>query len=267
VTSGQAAAATQLAIWHFTEQGAVAPATGADPVVVALVDALVAGAATGQAPVAAPSIDVHTVAGPDDDGAILVELALVGVDTATVLPADGATAVDPSSEAPATEVAAGTQLRIVPPASGVGTVRFAAEGTVDVGTLFFGDGGEQGQLLARTVPVSIDAAVTVTRTTPSTTVQQTTTTVQQTTTTTDTTVQQTTTTVQQTTTTTDTTVQQSTTTVLDSTETRPSTTTFTTVSGGGTLPRTGGSSDLLLALAAVALAAGGLLVVSTRRSV
>jgi len=197
------AAATQAAIWHFTD-GFDLTVGANDPVIEANYAAILAAAADGALPSAGqPDVSLTIIPPADTSAEAGHPVGPYVVDTTasevTLTPSAGVTITDADGNPLVGPVTDGTQFFLANPAEGPGSVTAAAQATVHSGRVFVKQ-GSQRLILASTVEAQVDAeaqatwtpATTTTTTPPETT---TTTTPPETTTTTAPPLESTTTTV------------------------------------------------------------------------
>ena len=244
-TDAQKAAATQAAIWHYTDDF-VLDTDGNDDVIVANYDAILAAVEGGLEGFGEPTVTLSITPPASTAGNVgdLVGPYVVNTtaSSVTVTPSSGITLHNEDGSPFTGDIVNGTELWLSGP-EGDGTITATASADGGTGRVFFKK-GSQKLILASTVvtEASAEAGVSFTTTPPPTEPEPTTTT----------TVPDSTTTVP---TTPDTTVD----------TTAPTTVPVTTDTGGG-LPVTGAQSMILVAVAALLLALGaGFGIVSRRK--
>ena len=263
-TVAQQAAATQAAIWHFTD-GFNLTVGDNDPVIEANYAAILAAAAAGALPAAGEpdvSLTITPPAATEAEAGVLVGPFVVSTTASevTLTPSAGVTVTDADGNPLSSPVTDGTEFFLTSPAAGTGSVTATATATVHTGRVFVKQ-GSQRLILAAPVDAAIDAQASASwtpLTTTSTTAPPETTT---------------TTAPPESTTTTAPPAESTTTTVPITPATSvvppgaPVESTPTIVGTSGSLPRTGQDVARLIALALGLLAAGlGLGVAARRRS-
>ena len=250
-TDAQKAAATQAAIWHYTDGFQLTDSAANDPVVIENYAEILRAVNAGLDGFGEPTVSL-TITPP-----AVTEVAageLVGpyvinttADSVTLSPSAGVTLHDAEGEPFTGEVVDGTEVWLSSDNAGAGTITATAQTEVSAGRVFFTE-GVQRLVLASTVTSDTTAEAPVSFTTPTspTTSSTTSTTVPETTTTTvPITVQ--------------TTVPETTTTTV------PIVPNQDTGTGGG-LPVTGAQTMVLVAVAVVLLGIGtGFAIVSRRK--
>lgn len=171
-TTAQMAAATQAAIWHYTD-GFELAGQGNDPVVVANYEAILAAVAAGVLPTFGEpgvSLDIEapgtTEATAGEPIGPYVVRTTAGEVTLTASP--GAEIVDEHGEPLPGPVTDGTSFWLVSQEPGSATVTATAEATVLAGRAF-AKPGVQRMILATTTTTTVDAEASGSWTTPPTT--------------------------------------------------------------------------------------------------
>lgn len=248
-TDAQKAAATQAAIWHYTDGFELTDDEGEnDPVIIANYKAILAAVEAGLEGFGEPNVSLSITPPESTEGAAagLVGPYVINTTAAavTLTPSEGVTLHNEDGSPFTGTVTDGTQIWLSSDAAGEGSITATASAEVSAGRVFY-TRGVQRLVLASTVTTeaNADASVTFTDAPPPTTAPSTTTTEQETTTTVPITVE---------------------TTVVDN----PTTTVPVTPNQdtGGGLPVTGAQTMVLVAVAVALLAAGtGFAVISRRK--
>jgi TQXA domain-containing protein/LPXTG-motif cell wall-anchored protein len=243
-SDAQKAAATQAAIWHYTDGFDL---DDDDDVIQANYETIVAAVEGGLEGFGEPTVDVSITSPASTEGEAggLVGPYVINTSgsSVTLTTSDGVTLHNEDGSPFTGEVVDGTEVWLSSESEGTGTLTATASADAIAGRVFF-KAGSQKLIMAATVGTgaSAEASVSFTTPPPTTAPPTTTTTVPETTTTTA----------------------AVTTTVV--TEAPTTTVTPTTESGGGGLPVTGAQSMVLVAVAAVLLAVGaGFGIVSRRK--
>ncbi len=271
-SAAQQAAATQAAIWHFTD-GFDLTVGDNDPVIEANYAAILAAVEAGALPTSGQpdvSLSITPPASVEGEAGHLVGPFVVSTTASevTLTPSAGVTVTDASGNPLTGPVVDGTEFFLTSSAAGAGTVTASAQATVHSGRVFVKE-GSQRLILAAPVEAQIDAQAGGSWTTPPTTTPPTTT-PPTTTPPTTTPPETTTTTAPPGTTTTEPQAESTTTTVAITPNPSivppaPVESTPTTVATSDSLPRTGQDLQPLIAVGLGLLAAGLGLGVATRR--
>ncbi|HEX5365888.1 MAG TPA: thioester domain-containing protein, partial [Acidimicrobiales bacterium] len=168
----QQAAATQAAIWHFTDGFELTRGSN-DPVVEAGYAVVLAAAAAGALPPAGDpgvSLDVVPPASTSAEAGSLVGPFVVETTAThvTLSPSEGTTVADAAGRPLGGPVGDGTHFWLAKPTAGDGTVRATARAVVHAGRVFAKE-GSQRLILASTVTTSVDAEAAASWSEPSTT--------------------------------------------------------------------------------------------------
>jgi TQXA domain-containing protein len=247
-TDAQKAAATQAAIWHYTDEYDLTLGEPNDPVVVSNYEAILAAVEGGLDGFGEPTVTLSITPPASTEG---VAGALVGpylvntsAESATLTPSEGVGLFKEDGSPFTDAVVDGTEVWLSSASEGSGTLSATASAEVGAGRVFFSE-GVQRLILASTVTTDAAAEATVSFTPGQTTSSAPTTTSTSTTSTTVPTTPQTT--------------------VVDATTTTTTAPAVPASNSGGGLPVTGAQSLVLVGIALVLVVIGAAFGIVSRR--